>query len=322
MEEENVNEYDLFISHKQENGSQLAQIIKLLLEKINPHLNIFLDIDDLGNIHDLEKNVKNSENILLIITEGVFERRFVQLELQMALSNDKNIITLWDKEHYPIFPKKDDIEEKFHKILDIKAIIWNSEKMFKEAIIKEIILKIKFKNNLSIININNKDYLFTSYNNIYFKYNNDKNIKVKFTKQSLFGRYCNFMDSFNMFNFGNNGIFNENLARSYNLYHIYFIPSLIDTYKFKGEVFIILFPNKEIYNFIQNDELIKEYLTPDDLKYKLLKNSEEIYNLQWCYIIYSCIVGNVHIIICKEKEKNVNENMKRYIIHITKDLHS
>jgi hypothetical protein len=47
-------EYDVFLSHKQANGADLAQSIKLQMIDLNPDLRIFLDVDDLNNIHNLE----------------------------------------------------------------------------------------------------------------------------------------------------------------------------------------------------------------------------------------------------------------------------
>lgn len=40
----------------------------------------------MDNIHDLEKIVENTKIVLLIITDGVFERPFIQLELRTALN--------------------------------------------------------------------------------------------------------------------------------------------------------------------------------------------------------------------------------------------
>lgn len=35
---------------------------------------IFLDVDDLEDIHDLKMNVELSDNLALLLTEGVFEK--------------------------------------------------------------------------------------------------------------------------------------------------------------------------------------------------------------------------------------------------------
>lgn len=139
-ENEKNDEYDLFISHYQYNGGQLALIIKLLLEKKDPELKIFLDVDsNMKTIHNLENFIKKSQNILLLITEGVFNRPFVQLELKSALKYNKNIITIWDKEHCPNFPKKENIQNDLTSILEIKAIVWNSEGKYRNLAIEEII---------------------------------------------------------------------------------------------------------------------------------------------------------------------------------------
>lgn len=134
------NYYDLFISHYQYNGGALALNINLLLEKKNPNLKIFLDVNsDMKKIHNLENFIKKSKNILLIITENVFERYFVQLELKAALKYNKNIITVWDKDRCQEFPKKENIPNYLIPILDIKAINWISEKRYRDIVIEEII---------------------------------------------------------------------------------------------------------------------------------------------------------------------------------------
>lgn len=143
-EEEINNEYDLFISHYQYNGGQLALNIKLLLEKKNPEFKIFLDVDsNMENIHNLENFIKKSKNILLLITEGVFDRYFVLLELKTALNYNKNIITLWDKDRCPIFPKKENIKDDLVSILDIKAINWIPELKYRNLVIEDIIEKME-----------------------------------------------------------------------------------------------------------------------------------------------------------------------------------
>jgi hypothetical protein len=72
----------------------MAQAIKLQLLEIDPKLKIFLDVDDLNVIHNLESNVANSKNIILLVTEGAIERPFVQLEVVAAIKNHKNVIVV------------------------------------------------------------------------------------------------------------------------------------------------------------------------------------------------------------------------------------
>ncbi len=47
--------YDVFLSHRQVNGGDTCQSIKLQLENINPNLKIFLDVDDLNEVHSALK---------------------------------------------------------------------------------------------------------------------------------------------------------------------------------------------------------------------------------------------------------------------------
>jgi hypothetical protein len=117
--------YDLFLSHYQRTGGLLAMVIKMILESHDPTLRIFLDVDDLENIHDLKDNVKNSDNIALLLTEGVFERRFVIEEITTALQLNKNIILIWDKDRCP-FPEPSKLPENLQQVLSIRAVCNNS----------------------------------------------------------------------------------------------------------------------------------------------------------------------------------------------------
>jgi hypothetical protein len=156
MKKEN---YDLFISHKQENGGNLALNIKMLLLEKYKNMSIFLDVDDLENIHDLEKNIKNSENLLLLITEDVFKRPFVIKELGAALKYNKNIIVIWDKAHCPVFPNEKQVPDYLISILHIRAITWSPEIYIRNGIIHEIIRCMNYidVNSNDNINENNKN---------------------------------------------------------------------------------------------------------------------------------------------------------------------
>lgn len=123
----------------------------------------------MDNIHDLEKIVENTKIVLLIITDGVFERPFIQLELRTALKYNKKIITLWDKDRCPIYPKKDNLPDDISKILDIKSYKWILEKKHRNLIINEIIEKIKEINTI-------KENIFMIQNKI------EKNIIQEMTK--------------------------------------------------------------------------------------------------------------------------------------------
>jgi len=118
----------------------LAMVLKLLLEMQDSSLRIFLDVDDLENIHDLKSNVRNSRNFALLLTEGVFERRFVLEEVSTAVSIGKNVILIWDKERCA-FPDATSIPEHLREVLLHKAIIWNPERDFRKVVVNQIFSK-------------------------------------------------------------------------------------------------------------------------------------------------------------------------------------
>ena len=104
-------------------------------------MKIFLDVDDLENTHILQDNVRNSKNFLLLITEGVFERPFVQLEIQTALESNKNIILVHDEKSCP-FPSS--VPDHIKAILYPKAIPYYRDKEFREVSIKKILSRMVF----------------------------------------------------------------------------------------------------------------------------------------------------------------------------------
>jgi len=136
-------DYDLFLSHKQINGADLAQSIKLQLEVINPDLHIFLDVDDLNNLHILDDNVKNSKNFLLLLTEGVLERPWVQFEIKTAMQQKKNIILVHDERNcrFPSGEALEAVPEDVRAVLQTKAIPYYREKAFRDTSIRQVLEK-------------------------------------------------------------------------------------------------------------------------------------------------------------------------------------
>src|ERR1700722_686254 len=114
-------QYDVFISYKQKDSSDLAILIKDELLLLNPNLKIFLDRDDVQNISKLEDNVKNSSNFILIITKEVFESYYVKREIKTALDFNKNIILIHDQENCH-FPNRNVLEPDMQQIFDVRAI--------------------------------------------------------------------------------------------------------------------------------------------------------------------------------------------------------
>jgi hypothetical protein len=142
-------QYDFFLSHYQRTGGLLAMCIKLLLLKQNPDLRIFLDVDDLENVHDLKLNVARTDTFVLLLTEGVFERKFVQEEIRAAIKHNRKIVLVWDKERCG-FPDSSTVPEDLRSVLFIRAIIWQAEKSFRKVVINDILKKLKENKQLSV----------------------------------------------------------------------------------------------------------------------------------------------------------------------------
>lgn len=241
-----IQKYDLFISHYQETGQKLAIIISDELNALNKNLNIFLDVNCSFNIHDLEENVKNSENILLLLTTGVYQREFVKKELRTALKFNKNIIVLWDKKECPNFPKEEDVDEDIRPVLKIFAKDWQPVKLYRDVLMKDIMKDMKIKNienennNLStnsgffivqILNLWNFVFeikLNKEDNKAYFLWNYNKSDTLRYIEFEL-------NDIVNHKNLGLHSLFGKNVNYVNGRYHRFEINEINNfIFKFQG----------------------------------------------------------------------------------------
>jgi len=134
-------DYDVFLSHKQLNGADLAHSIKLQLQALRPNLRAFLDVDDLHEVHKLEEFVSKSKNFVLLITDGVLDRPFVQLECKAALQMKKNIILVHDERNCQ-FPSGVGLPDDVKDILSPLAVPYYRPKAFRDVSIRSILDKI------------------------------------------------------------------------------------------------------------------------------------------------------------------------------------
>jgi len=135
-------EYDMFLSHKQANGADLAQSIKLQLQALRPDLRVFLDVDDLNEVHKLEDLVARSKHFVLLITEGVLERPFVQVECRTALKLNKNLVLVHDERNCQ-FPSGAGLSDDLKPLLSPLAVPYYRPKAFRDVSIKAILEKLK-----------------------------------------------------------------------------------------------------------------------------------------------------------------------------------
>eukprot|EP01116_Phalansterium_solitarium_P007519 TRINITY_DN2023_c0_g1_i1.p1 TRINITY_DN2023_c0_g1~~TRINITY_DN2023_c0_g1_i1.p1 ORF type:complete len:593 (+),score=172.05 TRINITY_DN2023_c0_g1_i1:315-2093(+) len=134
--------YDAFLSHRQATGQDLAKVVKLELELRYPGIRVFLDRDDLEVIQNLSDIVRDTANVILLVTDGALDRPFVQLEIATALALQKNMILLHDEKSC-FFPSKAGLPPEIHAALDIKAIPYYREKQYLELAIDNMAKKME-----------------------------------------------------------------------------------------------------------------------------------------------------------------------------------
>jgi hypothetical protein len=77
-------DFDVFLSHAQNLGQDQVAIIKLTLEQVLPEIKIFLDVEALDDLHELDELVRGSRTVLVFLTQGCLRRHFVRLEVNAA----------------------------------------------------------------------------------------------------------------------------------------------------------------------------------------------------------------------------------------------
>jgi len=87
-----------FLSHVWGTGQDQMRIVKQRLLEMIPDLQVFLDVDDLEVIGDLELYIERSSNILVYCSEGYFASKNCMRELVASVTMQKPLIALTDPE--------------------------------------------------------------------------------------------------------------------------------------------------------------------------------------------------------------------------------
>eukprot|EP00741_Cyanophora_paradoxa_P010026 tig00000157_g9712.t1 len=146
-------DFDLFLSHKQTTGGDLAGRIKVELEALRPGIRVFLDADALGDIHDLAAIIRKTRCFVLLLTPEWLESMFVLRELAAAVRSQRRILVVWDRERLPNFPQIDsrtalpridemhdaELRWTLQRVLMIKAVQYMRERALREAALREIL---------------------------------------------------------------------------------------------------------------------------------------------------------------------------------------
>jgi len=88
--------FHIFLSHVWATGQDQMRIIKQRLQEMIPELRVFLDVDDLEDISNLEGYIERSAAVLVFCSRGYFKSKNCMRELRAAVKKGKPIITLMD----------------------------------------------------------------------------------------------------------------------------------------------------------------------------------------------------------------------------------
>jgi len=91
-----VEGFHLFLSHVWGSGQDQMRIVKQRLCEMLPDINVFLDVDDLEEIGNLESYIERTTNVLVYCSTGYFESRNCLCELIAAKQKHKPCIALVD----------------------------------------------------------------------------------------------------------------------------------------------------------------------------------------------------------------------------------
>ena len=90
--------FHLFLSHVWGTGQDQMRIVKNRLREMIPGILVFLDVDDLTEIDELEGYIKRSSVVLVYCSKGYFSSKNCVRELVASVKNQKPLLALTDPE--------------------------------------------------------------------------------------------------------------------------------------------------------------------------------------------------------------------------------
>ena len=88
--------YHIFLSHVWSTAQDQMRIVRTRLLEMMPELSVFLDVEDLEDISDLEGYIERSSVILVMCTKGYFQSRNCMIELRSAVRMGKPMFAMLD----------------------------------------------------------------------------------------------------------------------------------------------------------------------------------------------------------------------------------
>ena len=88
--------YHIFLSHVWSTAQDQMRIVRTRLLEMMPELSVFLDVEDLKDISDLEGYIERSSVILVMCTKGYFSSKNCMRELRCAVGMGKPMFAMLD----------------------------------------------------------------------------------------------------------------------------------------------------------------------------------------------------------------------------------
>jgi len=104
--------FHLFLSHVWGTGQDVMRNIKQLLKDMVPGIRCFLDVDDLENIEDLEKNIGETVTILVYASRGYFTSKNCMRELTHTVHVGKPLICVIEPDPTRGGLSRDEVKEQ------------------------------------------------------------------------------------------------------------------------------------------------------------------------------------------------------------------
>jgi len=88
----------LQLSHVWGTAQDQVSVIKRMLQQLVPGVRVFLDVDDLQDIGDLEGYINRSQCVLLFFSRAYFNSRNCRREIESAVNNNKPLVVVHEED--------------------------------------------------------------------------------------------------------------------------------------------------------------------------------------------------------------------------------
>ena len=88
--------FHIFLSHVWSTGQDQMRIVKTRLLELAPKAKVFLDVDDLEDIGNLQGYIERTQTILVYGSQGYFQSKNCMIELRSSIHKHKPIIPVLD----------------------------------------------------------------------------------------------------------------------------------------------------------------------------------------------------------------------------------